>query len=100
MTPAKTVYDALVTADADAKQAVIDATAKMNAAKEACKVAAFGMAQQAYEEAEEIKAAKTALAAEVKRVYDAKSVFPTDGTAGTLCNYPAGGADGADAERL
>jgi len=45
LAPAAAVYNAAVLADTAAKALVVDLTGKMEAAKEACKVAAFGMAQ-------------------------------------------------------
>lgn len=93
LAPAALVYNAAVAADTAAKAAVIAARSKMEDAKDACKVAAFGAAQKAREAATVLAAARAATIADVKSTYDAKAAFPDTGAVGTLCNFPKVGAD-------
>lgn len=86
---------------------VNDLEAKMNAAsdmldaaREACKSAAFESAQAAREKSVEAAAAKAGKVAEVTQAYTAKAAFPEDGSPGTLCNFPAPTSDGVQAPRL
>jgi hypothetical protein len=89
-----TGIEAGLSAKVDAAQAVLDA------ARDACKSAAFAAAQQAREDAVEAAAAKDEKVAEVTQAYTAKAAFATDGSAGTLCNFPAPTSDGVQEPRL
>ena len=71
----------------------------MEAAKQACKVAAFDMAQANMEEAKAFQDQKVIDAAAVKKAYDAKAAFPTGGAEGALCHYPKIGEDEAQGPR-
>lgn len=82
----KKTYDLAVTADANAKAAVVTATARLSATAAACKVAAFGVAQTAYSDKLAYDAGLAAIQASVKKAYAAKANFPASGK-GALCNY-------------
>jgi hypothetical protein len=60
----------------------------LDAAKEACKVRGFDMAQEARKKAQEVAAAKAEKVASIKSTYDAKAAFPPDGVVGSLCHKP------------
>merc|ERR1711971_1346073 len=66
----------------------------LDAARDACKSAAFESAQAAREAAVEAAGARAAKVAEVASEYNEKAQFATDGSPGTLCNYPPADADG------
>lgn len=86
---------ALVTA----KGGVAKATAKVTAAVANCKGVKYKIAQTTYKEwdAQRVKNKETAAA--VAAQYTKDSAAPTDGAAGTRCEYPAKAADGTQAPR-
>ena len=60
----------------------------LKAAKDACKVGAFEVAQSAREEAILVEKARKERLKQVADKYLATAKFPTDGSVGTLCNKP------------
>jgi len=84
---------------ADLEAKVLAADTVLENAIQACKVAAFERAQEAREKAIEVAAAVAGKVAEVKAAYTDQSAFPTDGSVGTLCNFPKVGADEAQTPR-
>jgi hypothetical protein len=73
---------------------------RLEAAKAACKVAAFKMAQEALADFQADQAADAITEAEVKKAYDAAAAFPTTaGAEGALCNIPPPDADGLVGDR-
>lgn len=87
LAPVAKIYNALVAKEADLQDKIDVAQAVLDGAKEQCKRAAFGMAQEAREKAAADAAERAAKVAAVKETYEAQSAFPTDGSAGTLCHY-------------
>jgi len=73
---------------------VASALTALGAAKDACKVAAYELAQAAYTKKTALAASAKTKAAEVKKAYETKTKLPTDGGVGTLCNQPKGSPDG------
>jgi len=68
---------------------------RLQAAKAACKVAAFKMAQDALADFQADAAADAITEAAVKKDYDAAAAFPTtEGAEGALCNIPRPDANG------
>jgi hypothetical protein len=70
------------------------AKAAMDAAKDACKVAAFDVAQAARVAKAKLASERATKIAQVKKEYAAKAKFPADGGVGSLCNAPKGSPDG------
>jgi len=77
-----------------AKADAAAAKAAMVAAKEACKVAAFGDAQKAREDKDKLTTSRAEKKKVMREKYTALSKFPEDGSRGTLCNLPKGKPDG------
>jgi len=100
LAPAALKLELATQIEADLKDKMDAAEAVLDAARDACKSAAFAAAQQAREDAVEEAQAKDDKVAEVSQAYEAKAAFPADGTAGTLCNFPAVDDDGVQGPRL
>jgi len=66
----------------------------MIAAKQACKVAAFTMAQTALTDKNKLTSDRSEARKKMVEKYTALTKFPTDGSRGTLCNLPKGNPDG------
>jgi len=86
--PLADAYNQAVGAEAALSAQVTAATDALAAAKDACKVQAFDLAQAARVEAAAVAEARKVKIAEVADKYLATAKFPTDGSAGTLCNKP------------
>jgi len=100
LAPVQDALDAATDRVNDLKARMDAASDMLDAAREACKSAAFASAQEAREKSVEAADAKAGIVADVLEAYTAKAAFPTDGSAGTLCNYPAPTADGVQEPRL
>jgi hypothetical protein len=86
-------------ASAEAAASVVTLTARRDAAVATCKGAGYARAQAAARAAAELAADDLSRAASVKTDYALKSTPPADGSAGTICAYPAKAADAAQEPR-
>jgi hypothetical protein len=88
MSPTKTLFDAAAQRVVELTAMTKEAHGMLEAAKERCKAAAFGMAQEALKKSAEVAAQRGLDIAAVKEQYDAVAAFPEGGVAGSLCHYP------------
>jgi hypothetical protein len=97
--PVAAAYDAAVATRDALTEAVAEALGALGRAKDACKVAAFAKAQAAREAAQELAAKEAETIAAVKKDYESKAAFATEGAVGALCPYPPLTADGVQGDR-
>lgn len=82
-----------------AKGTVAAANAKVTAAVANCKGVKYKIAQTTYKDWDTQRLKNKETAASVAAQYTKDSAAPTDGAAGTRCEYPAKAADGTQAPR-